>query len=226
MPGLSFPLRGIIPPVCTPMYEDFSVDTTSLARLLGFLLERGLQTVKRALLPAALPLGWNANAPRPALVMMRVPGVTATCVAMMGTLASGCPSWSLSAATIQPYCQSWSGWQRRPLPLGHMSTRALRITAAVRAWRNALVRVVLALASLERTSRLPMAGAPSMARMPAIASTVSSSVTVKPYGLLVRMPVSLAACEQFLRAPPPRAAAQCRHVRQAIPTQGVGGSNV
>lgn len=45
MPGLAFPLRGIIPPVCTPMHEDYSVDPASLARLLGFLLDGGVHGV-------------------------------------------------------------------------------------------------------------------------------------------------------------------------------------
>ncbi|MGH2460089.1 MAG: dihydrodipicolinate synthase family protein [Chloroflexota bacterium] len=45
MPGLPFPLRGIIPPVCTPLNEDYSVDAASLARLLRFMLAGGVHGV-------------------------------------------------------------------------------------------------------------------------------------------------------------------------------------
>src|SRR6185437_2657747 len=42
MPGLPSGFGGIVPPVCTPMTEDFEVDTASLERLIGFLLDAGV----------------------------------------------------------------------------------------------------------------------------------------------------------------------------------------
>lgn len=42
MPGLPSGFSGIVPPVCTPMTEDFEVDTASLERLIGFLLDAGV----------------------------------------------------------------------------------------------------------------------------------------------------------------------------------------
>jgi 4-hydroxy-tetrahydrodipicolinate synthase len=42
MPGLPTGFGGIVPPVCTPMTEDFEVDTASLERLIGFLLDAGV----------------------------------------------------------------------------------------------------------------------------------------------------------------------------------------
>ncbi len=42
MPGLPNGFGGIVPPVCTPMTEDFEVDTASLERLIGFLLDAGV----------------------------------------------------------------------------------------------------------------------------------------------------------------------------------------
>lgn len=42
MTGLPASFGGIVPPVCTPMTEDFEVDTTSLERLIGFLLDAGV----------------------------------------------------------------------------------------------------------------------------------------------------------------------------------------
>ena len=42
MSGLPNGFGGIIPPVCTPMTEDFEVDTASLERLIGFLLDAGV----------------------------------------------------------------------------------------------------------------------------------------------------------------------------------------
>lgn len=42
MPGLPTSFGGIVPPVCTPMTEDFEVDTASLERLIGFLLDAGV----------------------------------------------------------------------------------------------------------------------------------------------------------------------------------------
>jgi 4-hydroxy-tetrahydrodipicolinate synthase len=42
MTGLPPGFGGIVPPVCTPMTEDFEVDTASLERLIGFLLDAGV----------------------------------------------------------------------------------------------------------------------------------------------------------------------------------------
>ncbi len=42
MPGLPNGFGGIVPPVCTPMTEDFEVDTASLERLISFLLDAGV----------------------------------------------------------------------------------------------------------------------------------------------------------------------------------------
>lgn len=38
MSGLPSPFQGIVPPVGTPLTVDYSVDATSLARLLRFLV--------------------------------------------------------------------------------------------------------------------------------------------------------------------------------------------
>ena len=35
-------LSGIIPPVCTPFTSELEVDTVSLERLIGFLIEEGV----------------------------------------------------------------------------------------------------------------------------------------------------------------------------------------
>lgn len=45
MSGLPSPFQGIVPPVCTPFNEDYSVDTTSLASLLRFLVDSGVHGV-------------------------------------------------------------------------------------------------------------------------------------------------------------------------------------
>jgi 4-hydroxy-tetrahydrodipicolinate synthase len=42
MAGVAERLHGIIPPVCTPLTEDFEVDVPSLERLVGFLLDGGV----------------------------------------------------------------------------------------------------------------------------------------------------------------------------------------
>ncbi len=42
MPGLPADFSGIVPPVCTPLTEDFEVDTASLERLIVFLLDAGV----------------------------------------------------------------------------------------------------------------------------------------------------------------------------------------
>src|SRR3954468_22105312 len=42
MTGLPSGFGGIVPPVCTPMTEEFEVDTASLERLIGFLLDAGV----------------------------------------------------------------------------------------------------------------------------------------------------------------------------------------
>jgi 4-hydroxy-tetrahydrodipicolinate synthase len=42
MAGLPSGFGGIVPPVCTPMTEDFEIDTASLERLIGFLLDAGV----------------------------------------------------------------------------------------------------------------------------------------------------------------------------------------
>lgn len=39
---MSFPVRGVVPPLCTPLTPEWEVDTRSLERLVGFLLESGV----------------------------------------------------------------------------------------------------------------------------------------------------------------------------------------
>ncbi|MYR11703.1 dihydrodipicolinate synthase family protein, partial [Streptomyces sp. SID724] len=43
--SLTAPLRGVVPPVCTPLDDRGEVDTASLARLVGHLVDGGVHAL-------------------------------------------------------------------------------------------------------------------------------------------------------------------------------------